>query len=562
MKNHKIIFKIISFVIVLFLSFTCLAGCNLTEIDVHAYYNQVVCVAGNYTFTKKDLIVAFNNYGYKYYQNGATLEDSVNSTITSMVQRQILLDKVKDILARANVVSANGELTDKQQAKVRYNAFNNMQSSLNNFESEIRSEWKIETVWPEEATIQPLRAVKENYSSKLELDEDLAVVRKSTYKEHEGDVPMHFVQFITDEEVSNKAWVRYISTLQDSAKNEKRSIVENDVLLYEEERLLKIYTENEYLELFEDYYLTNTSVNTNKVVEEYKKQYKDQAANEIEDYFEMMKDVSSVYYHFYNPNLYNYIYVDHILLKFSDYQIYELKTRCDVMGWDYTTDNSENETYTESYPEWLEHLDDGEISRIVSQTKCTYEIDGETKTNNAEFILNHIKNYFNSHVSSQSNLRTIATVFDEMKYIFNDDTGNMNNKFNYAVNLTDATDNIMVKTFTDKSRELYYGANGKKGIMDTDWTVSSFGLHLILYLQPVTNIVSRNTIDSLDYLTLFSNYVNPSSDTTLFEYYYDKLDLDGSSYNNRASELISEGMSTIKENGKFEIYRSAVSDLY
>ena len=84
-----------------------------------------------------------------------------------------------------------------------------------------------------------------------------------------------------------------------------------------------------------------------------------------------------------------------------------------------------------------------------------------------------------------------------MKYIFNDDEGNMNSDFNYVVNYTTNTKDIMVKTFTDKSRELYDNANGEQGVLDTEYTASSYGLHLIFYMKPVTSLKSEDFVRAL-----------------------------------------------------------------
>ena len=92
----KIIKKILTTLCALVLCVLCLTGCSWLKIDNSKYYNEVVVTVGEKEFTKKDLVEAFSNYGYQYYQSyGMSLEEAVNQTITSMIDRALLMDVVK-----------------------------------------------------------------------------------------------------------------------------------------------------------------------------------------------------------------------------------------------------------------------------------------------------------------------------------------------------------------------------------------------------------------------------------------------------------------------------------
>ena len=92
----KIVKKFLTIACTLVLCLVCLTGCSWLEIDRQKYYNDVVVSIGNKNFYKKDLIEAFSNYGYQYYESyGYGLEESVNYTIGSMIDRWLLLEEVK-----------------------------------------------------------------------------------------------------------------------------------------------------------------------------------------------------------------------------------------------------------------------------------------------------------------------------------------------------------------------------------------------------------------------------------------------------------------------------------
>lgn len=566
----KIAKMICSFMFAILMCASVLVGCNWTELNKEKYYDQTVVVADGYTFTKKDLINAFNSYGYQYLENGSDTKTAIESTITSMVQRKLLVEDVKTRLADAGIIKENKELTDEQQEEVLYNTYESMRETIAELEDGIYDEWDLYRNDEVEETVDPLRAVKEEYEVTIKYDEEKkSIIRIDNTEKFDKTVPATFDEYIkpyiTDESVYKKAWAQYIKSLQTSAKNEGRKTDEASVLEYEQNRIYELLEENKYLSLYENYYFLNSSVDAESVVKYYKENYISQLNydDDSEAYYSAMSSESeSVFYHpTYNGEI-QYINVDHILIKFNAYQLEELKRISNEYGWDIKTDNNDGEVYTESYPEWIEHLDNTDVKSIIDMTECTYEKDGETLTMRASELLNYVRNYYNSKVSSDSSLSDKAKAFDDMKYMFNDDEGNMNADFNYVVNYTTNTNDIMVKTFTEKSRELYENSNGEQGILDTEYTVSNYGLHLIFYMKPVTSLKSEDFVRSMtasDVNVLFANTVNPSSNKTIFHYIYDTLGLDDSIYNLHASQIITDKMANLE---KYNVYPKSYKDLY
>ena len=100
--------KVFSLVLCLVMCASVLAGCNLFGTDWEKYYNTVVAtinydyVSGGVThtesvdITKRELINAYNSYGYNYEQNyGYTVEEAIDMTIDTIVNRKLMAKDVE-----------------------------------------------------------------------------------------------------------------------------------------------------------------------------------------------------------------------------------------------------------------------------------------------------------------------------------------------------------------------------------------------------------------------------------------------------------------------------------
>ena len=99
--------KVFSLVLCLVMCASVLAGCNLFGRDLETYYNTVVAQinyeysigAENFSYvediTKRDLINAYNSYGYSYTQNGYSQEDAVEMTLDTLINRSLMITEVE-----------------------------------------------------------------------------------------------------------------------------------------------------------------------------------------------------------------------------------------------------------------------------------------------------------------------------------------------------------------------------------------------------------------------------------------------------------------------------------
>ena len=564
----KLFKKILTSLCALTLCVLCLTGCSWLQIDKAKYYNEVVVTVGDKEFTKKDLVDAFSNYGYQYYQSyGYSLEESVNQTIKSMIDRSLLMDVVKKEIDN----DEKYKFTEQEKLEIRKQVFDYMQDSINTFETKIRKEWDMEVEFDEETTTESLRKQEEEYtpSTKFEI---VTIDEKTTYQvlraEDEAEkiyvpdnLPLHFskdYRIVTDKKVSDEAWTRYIKSLQDLAKSEGRSTKEEDVLLHEEQRLIDLMTNNKYLEKYEARFFDTIDVNTEAVLKYYKEQYKSQlqiyTASESQ-YHTAMESASSnyIYYHVNSGN--EYVNVKHILINFTQEQKDQIKTldtlkdNGGISEADYNTQVQRIANKTMSTFEMSE-----ELFNKYGATYNFQKVTGKTNTYTAyaSDIYNFVKDY-----ATGVNLKEKSQKFNELVYVFNDDGGFMNSEFDYVVNLDTSITDKMVKPFADGVRALDK-SNGGEGAGSMDMIISEYGYHIIFHDGVAENIVDANNIDNISdenllYL-LCTTMTTPDSNKSIFNYIYDKLKLDENLYNNMTTQVVENERNKLKENNVVIVY--------
>lgn len=522
---------------------TLFAGCNLVQLNKAKYYNTVVVkVEGgekyktyNRKYTREDVLNAFYNYSYSNVSSGAiSANEGLNSAVDSMIDRGLLVDFIKANYFDTKILT----LSKEDEKTIRYEAFEYMQEQIYNYENEVREEWDRvlthdhddEEESADEET--SLRAEYTPYTPRLEAIYDdienpnnvtgfvsTEIVAGTTTN---LTVPENFKDFIqvTDEEVSSEAYARYVSSLQKTAKSMGKSTKEKDVINEEVKRLINLLTENKYITKYQEWYAKNQQFVKSddnyklknsvmyEVLEEYQKVYESQKKlfdlSESAYHAAMAKDASAVYYHPNYGDGAEYMYVSHVLIKFSEDQttlVNNLKS------------DLESGDITQAYY-------DAKLEEIINRTPVTYEEDGKTKSSNAASVYEYIVNYVDTYGGSDAKER--AKCFNKMIYMFNDDEGIMNKDFAYVVNLDPTVKDQMVAEFANASREL--NTNPEKGVGSlSEMVVSEYGIHIIFH----AGIVSAPNPEGLSTQELINALVEQktqlSSDKTMFDLIYDKL---------------------------------------
>ncbi len=561
----KIIKKLLTIACCFTLCMVVLTGCSWLKIDNYKYYNAIVASVGDKDFTKRDLINAYNSYGYQYYESyGQSMEEAIQSTISSMIDRYLLVEEIKSDEKYA--------LTDDDKLEIKMEAFKYMQDSILSYEEQIRKEWDrvIETDEEDEEEEEGARKAETEYEPTTYY-EDGVVYRVETEEESDSLIPdgnitldSHFskdMQIVTDEKIANEAWTRYVKALQDGAKNEGRETDEASVIRFEEDRIIETLTNNAYLEKYKADYYDELPVNTEAVLSYFRTKYNKQRMTYEANkslYHTAMQNANTdyVYYHVNSGN--EYVNVKHILINFSEAQkeaISSLKSEFGIVD-----DWSDEDEARKQNPVYVAKLD-----KIVAQTTSTFTLDGEEKTWNAVNNTNgdSVWDYVQSQVTGAT-LKEKCEQFNKLVYIFNDDSGFMNSEFDYVVNLDTTVEDKMVKPFANGVRALDT-SNGGEGAGSMDWVVTEYGIHIIFHAGNATNLIDKNILDNDEELLrlLCTTYTTPESNKSIFNYIYDKVNPDANAYDDKSQKDINGIRTRLAQQGiKFVYYIDNYEDMF
>ena len=531
--------KFITYIFSLLFCVTMFAGCSLIQLNPTKYYSQTVAQIvydknNKVNFTMKDLLEAYNNYGYQLQQNNSTLssEDALKQTAELMVQRYMLVKEIKNQI---------GELTQGEKNVLMRETYEHINTTLASLEDEIRVEWdrvvneddKDEDSSTEEegpTEYQEYKPTVERVYYEEEVNDvtkyksKLVRVEEEKEPEDESD-PGEFVQNITDADVSAEAWKRYMKTLQKN--NEELGIKLSDEKAFEKEinRIYGVLEENKYISKYQEHLTKNLEIDSTSVVESYKQKYKRDyelySNNESAYHTAMANDASTVYYH---PNSGNeYVYVTHVLLGFSDETLAKIKNLEKL----YQSNSIEKSVYEAK----LKQLQNIETTMIDY-----YDENGNKKQISAQLAYEEIYNNVSKY-DKDVNFELRAKEFNKYIYKYNTDQGILNRDFAYVVNLDTNVEDQMVKEFADEARRL----QKKEGVgAMSEPILTEYGYHIILNLGPVTNVVEYNNIDNLTWEALYNVKTQPSSEKTLFHVEYDALNSDETKVNAILTSLVND----------------------
>ena len=511
--------KLFSYVFALLLSVTMFAGCNLFELNASKYYSQTVAQIvydnnNKYDFTMEDLLQAYNNYGYQLAQNDQEMtgEEVLKQTAELMVQRKLLVEQIKKEIS----------LTTEEKNVLKRQVYENINSTLASYEAEIRVEWdrdiKEEASTEETPATTVTRAEYTPYEPTVEkqyyeevvngsaqLKYKLVAVEKEEEQQDTTD-PGEFVQATTDEDISAEAWKRYIADLQKNNEELGKSYTDEKAFEKEIARIYGILEENKYISKYQEVVEDGLEIVSQAAVDSYKEKYKRDYElysgkdGEAAYHKAMASDASTVYYH---PNSGNeYVYVTHILFKFSDAQTAEIE-RLEKL---YKSNSITKEVY------------DARIAEVkdIDNTVVTYLDNGVEKKTNATLAYQDILNNVNKY-DAEIQFEQRAKAFNTMLYRYNDDEGIMNKDFGYVVNLDTNVQDQMVKPFADEARRLH----NKEGLgAISEPILTDYGYHVIMNLGPVRNVVEYGNIENLTWEALYNIKTQPSSEKTLFHVEY------------------------------------------
>lgn len=551
MKKGK--FKIItaSLLFCLMLGATILSGCSLVTKDYSQYYKAIVASATTeegkkIEITKKDLLVAYNSYGYQYSSYyGKTQEEAIKMTIEQLVSNALIVDKVERYLKTQN----NGEvLTAKEKTYLWEKTYDTLVDNLKEEEEEKEAD--------EETTLK-----KNGYEKKADFSYDFETGTSSITKREQtkttidsyifwsegnkdasksGDRELIYKMlgdFVTSNKEFSTAYSKYLSNLKAGEKGQNLSTANKDVFLREIERLYKVNYETYLITRYEEIYKsTETNVTEQDILSLYKSYLlEDYATYGIEKSANYNEDIlNSADGMYYNPNEAEFFYVTHILIKFNDEQTALLEEYNEVINGNASGEITIEEAI--SAKEALYNSLYGYVRTADSEGVYTEDTSVSKKTYSAQNVLRDVENALSSNDKQEK-----AEAFYDMMFKYTEDDGTLNSTFNYVIGVDYSTPtkdedgkqtkeytaySQMVEGFTDAAISLHNHGNGELGDI-SGLVESEYGLHILMYggkLENLCNDVKLDMTLGMDTLVkLDSTRLNACVDYTYFDMLYENL---------------------------------------
>jgi len=350
----------------------------------------------------------------------------------------------------------------------------------------------------------------------------------------------------TYSDLQQEAMSRYMRNLKNAESWKKLSTIDSEVFGRELTRLYDIFEGNKYVKLLEENFNNNLEVDNVAIVNKYielvqdsfsKYGFVDELGNVADSAMQayhsaMGSDSKTVYYH---PNSgQEYIYISHILVKYTDEQTAEIesiKNRRAQNEIDDTQMNLELQAIYNQISGRIRDEEGKEMGELISASDIL------TQIQNALLLGNTVEEK--------------AQIFNEYIYKYNKDDGMMNAETPYVVNLDTEVTDRMVKPFADASRELFQtGMGSLSGLVLTD-----FGYHIIFYSKPVQNIINYNDLLNITPEVLYDQTISLAGDKSMYDKMYETVNK--RSFTNYQTGLINQ----MKSEVDVTIYKSRYSDL-
>ena len=535
--------------LIVFASIGVLSGCDLISLNEYKYFNTIVMKIGDKEITKEILIQRYNSIGAQYVEDGYSIEQAMQITVDSIINRELVLMRAKEL-----VTLSQNDINDVWQE-----VYDSVNETLQEFEGQIKAEWNVvylnEDTEEEDntktyATFTPFKKevelVNNIFEKNIEEDEEVELPIGDFIRENfDGNVDW-VASGRTYDELQVEAWRRYMRALKNAEDWKKLSTVESEIFERELNRIYEIFEGNKYVQKLEEHFNNNIDVNgeefrnliTSKYIELVQDSFAKYNLNMTSYHEKMGSDSKNVYYH---PNSGNeYVYVSHVLVKYSDEQTALLES--------YKTQLNEGTITQVEY--------DSLVANVNSQISGYARGEDGKETGEpvlATSILTEIQNALSVFGTSEDDLTILekSQKFNEFIYKYNQDDGMMNAEIPYVVNLDTEVQDKMVKPFADSARELYtVGKGSLSGLVYTE-----YGVHIIFYSKPVENILPYNDLLTITPEVLYRTPISLTGDKSVYDKMYEIVTK--RSYQNYQDGVINE----LKSEVEITLYKSNYSDL-
>ncbi len=615
--------RLVALIMTLFMGITAFAGCSLFEQNDEKYLNATVATIDYGSgktdkISKRELLTAYNSYGYNYVQNGSTAQEAIDTTIDTIIDRKLTVKAVKDYYAK----NGGEELNANEKTYLWDQTYSSMMSNLKTYFDKINN---TPAVGEDESEKEASSSVFKQFESPVYLayEDDKLVIMKDSIAERirtdyearkvnnknvdfelEEDGAYPFKEALYNKLMSTtetgtegaKVWLNainnYVSDVRESYDYEKLDSTK-DVLMFETDRVYDILKENYYVEKYADIYNgQKNSLKSNITVDELLKSYSKSVRESYTKYMlengdfgaDILSDVSKVKY---IKDGSNYFYLSYIKFEVDTALLEDYKKQYEdgtLVGQEYETKVAE--VYANAYAKVRDAKTGEETNQTVNATTLAEKISGELakeywtverlnngtaeslaeKQNALEFGMSDEQ--YVAHIN-QSIAYEKADAFRPYLYLYNADDSLKGAEYN-AVFGADASGNILAgDTFADKQvvldeiKTLYNGGDVKVGGLSKLVTVENDAVYLFFYAGEVENVfsginedfdISRNP-EAIK--TLASTRVNVFSEKTIFDQLYSQATKD------KYSVFETLNMNYLRSlTEKIEIIENEIKDLY
>lgn len=592
--------KILTMVMALIMCMSVFTGCSLVERNDKNYFNAVVATV-TYTdgdkdeITKRELITAYNSYGYNYVDNyNYTQKQAVDLTLETIINKKITIKSVEKNFEEANEQLLIGSETTYLWDKTYESLYSNLKSYL-----------KEEISESEEEELTPDASVFSDYQSQAYLDANLVVRKKTpattirnTYEERAKDGIVYDLEYknsdnkyvfkellynklydiIGDGKDSNsKSWKyafnKYISAIKenypymDFAEDE-------DCFYFEIDRVYNILKENYLVEKYEVIYNTQAqqdvdiaNVTASDILKYYSAKVRaDYTKYEVEKdssySSSMLSDIANMDYVLNNGS--KYFYVAPIKIALTSQQENELASLKTQLEAGDITQSRYNTLFEELYKKVNATVRNSETGEKTSQTVSPSDL--------LKNIVSDISNYRydeNENEAFNQNIERLkAEAYRKYFYLYNDEDTLKGKDYN-AVFGVDSTNNVLASDTYGTNEDICNAIlalynNGDARVGDVSNLVQTdTGYYIFFFagfIENPLNVIDKNfDATNLENIkVLASKRLNVFSSKTIFDVIYESLANENFSvFENMNIDYLRSTLTT-----KIEAVENNIKDLY
>lgn len=535
-----------------------LTGCSAFKVDKVKYYNEILAKVGNDNITRLELINAYNSYGYQTYvtQQGKSEKEALLSTMDLLVQRKLV---VKHAMDNSDKYALSNYEINQVYRKTIDGLMDSIDGNIETARKIYNLELDEQSKQEEEGSKELFKLSEYNYEKRVEIvDGQIKYISKDLNQEDfEPVIDMNYINDFssyTQNQIVEQLFEKFKSELKTNKNNEDEELytkvcnkalelTANNLLNYEyymrengkklstnQEDLLFRYVQRTYESELESAYITkvntvyleNETLSNESVINAYKAMYESDFAkyvNDSDDYNEkIIKTDSDLIY--YTPNSdAEFGYFLHVLLPLNNVE--------DDLKWL----KEHRHLYTDEQYQ-------AEQMNLINQIMCAQRTTNEVRDDESGELLYEEGVTLDEQVSIidvlqqyEQNVRDLQS-FKEFMFRYTTDNATLTADMPYIIgyDVNEYTGEIkddkvvgayssMVNNFTNEAIRLM--KQNKSYTNANEYILTNYGVHLLYYIEPVTNKIAPSDLDKLTIEKLDSTLLNKATGETYLDRVFD-----------------------------------------